>query len=654
MILPFVSAVPDAPASVWLTGVENPPFDKDGIITVNWEPVANENISRYNIYPIDTASGQVIYVGSNTTATTYIFSGHTSGNFTFNVAAVNNLDQEGPATISDWVFIKTVPPTISFVAPTPENNAYTKNNWTTISISVTDSFLDSVILNWNGADMFFKDPPGIIRAYPPEMHSEGKYSYYLWANDSAGNSIKSETRYITYDATKPSITVNSPADGAKYYSLTIPIEYTATDNSPVSCFYEYDSINTTLTDCKRADLTPIYGNGSNITIWVSDAAGNINFEYVLFSSNPPKPPVILSATPERGKTIEAPSISGKNTETISVKVDKASQCKYATAPNTSFEAMQYGFVDTGSNIHNATISLTDKASYSFYVRCASTDTAVDLEDYLLQFSTADPSGLLIIDPEGTVLKNNTLLIETMAGRTTSVNVPVKTRAAYDVTNVVSTSSGNGSSFVIVVFPPAIKSNGISNITVQATPSASGTFNAEINLSFGGFSSAIPVEIIVFDDIFSELNMIEATISNSSASIDVLKSKGRDVGTLSDELNRIAPELSLVRSLYDEGKYAEASKRFMPLSESYNSLKEDILSAEGGGRIGNESFDATGSNSSIGGMSLTTTIIIIIVVIVIVVLVTSLVHKDKKKEAAADAPPQETQPEPSENPANYGI
>ncbi|MBU4300559.1 MAG: fibronectin type III domain-containing protein [Nanoarchaeota archaeon] len=643
LVVPFVSALPDAPPLVWFTGNENPPFDNNGVFTVNWDPVTNEEILRYNIYLNYASGGNPILVGSNTTPTTFLFSGSSGGNYTFKVTAVNTINEEGLGTISDWVFVHTSRPLINYAPPTPENNAYTKENWTTISGNVLDSYIDTTIINWNGADNIYRHASGILWMYTFEMPTPGKYTYYVWANNSATNFIKGDVRSIIYDITKPSLSIISPVQDAVYDSVSISLDYVASDAAPITCSYEYNSINTTIFGCENITFLPIYNNKTTITIWVSDAAGNMNSASAVFTANTPSAPKIISTVPENNKMLVAPLLSGKFNDVISIKTDKQANCRYSTTPNTSFESMANYFIAAENNTHNTTVSLSDKTTYLFYIRCKSLDNAINTDDYLLQFSTADSNGLVIIDPNSTVLKNNVLHIKTIKDKPTVVKVPLKTRALYNVYGVTAKVPDDVAMSIQAKAPVMISNSEASYLTIYAFPSVSGVLKTNITLSLSTYSSTFLVEVTTYYDFYPEFDAVDLAIPNISSQIQNLSLKGVDVTKYNVELERMKSDISDIYSIYSSENPAEAREKFLQLNDSFNLLNADIMSAqrkadESNSLLGSISDSDKGDSDSGGGISLSVIVIVIILVIVVIIIATSYMPDNDDKDALADAPP----------------
>jgi len=59
---------------------------------------------------------------------------------------------------------------------------------------------------------------------------DGSYTYLGWANDTAGNTGKTETRTLTLNATLLTVAINSPITGEYLQNLTITINGTTTTN----------------------------------------------------------------------------------------------------------------------------------------------------------------------------------------------------------------------------------------------------------------------------------------------------------------------------------------------------------------------------------------------------------------------------------------
>ncbi|MGC9310947.1 MAG: hypothetical protein ACP5E4_04475, partial [Candidatus Aenigmatarchaeota archaeon] len=91
-------------------------------------------------------------------------------------------------------------PALAFVLPTANNSSTVKFSWVELNVTIDDSNFDTFILNWNGSNTTYTNSSWEVTKFNSTRHlfyknitngtglSEGQYTYYGWANDSAGNS----------------------------------------------------------------------------------------------------------------------------------------------------------------------------------------------------------------------------------------------------------------------------------------------------------------------------------------------------------------------------------------------------------------------------------------------------------------------------------
>jgi len=126
-----------------------------------------------------------------------------AGIFHVNVTA----NSTGDSTKVDFVNTTTTveditAPGITFVAPTPEDNAMLNTSYVTINVTLNETG-SIAYLNWNGVNEtmngsgtnFYLNKTGL---------ADAQYTYKVYANDTAGNMGESETRVVIIDTTPPS------------------------------------------------------------------------------------------------------------------------------------------------------------------------------------------------------------------------------------------------------------------------------------------------------------------------------------------------------------------------------------------------------------------------------------------------------------------
>ncbi|MCK5594059.1 MAG: hypothetical protein KAI18_02335, partial [Candidatus Aenigmarchaeota archaeon] len=136
-------------------------------------------------------------------------------------------------------------PIITFISPTEDNNKYLSENYTYLNWSLTESNPDTTILNWNGTNYTV----GVDYSNRTDL-ADGTYTYYLWANDTSGNTNQTETRTVTVDSTDPSIGFTAPTEDNDSYINE-----------------DYTYINTTVTDANLNSTAFIDWNNSLVGWW---------------------------------------------------------------------------------------------------------------------------------------------------------------------------------------------------------------------------------------------------------------------------------------------------------------------------------------------------------------------------------------------------
>ncbi len=109
--------------------------------------------------------------------------------------------------------VDTTPPSVSFTSPTPPNGSISTANSITINVTHTELYPDTLILNWNGTN-FSQAYSGNYTSLTFYNLSDGRYSYYIWVNDTAGNANATEVRMITIDTSPPMLLSITPLNGS--------------------------------------------------------------------------------------------------------------------------------------------------------------------------------------------------------------------------------------------------------------------------------------------------------------------------------------------------------------------------------------------------------------------------------------------------------
>ena len=93
--------------------------------------------------------------------------------------------------------VDTTPPTIDFMAPTPEDGSTVTVNYVNISACVTDSSdVAVVLLNWNGVNETMNMSGLNTWSVSKTNLPDGNYTFKVYANDTAENMGESEIRTV--------------------------------------------------------------------------------------------------------------------------------------------------------------------------------------------------------------------------------------------------------------------------------------------------------------------------------------------------------------------------------------------------------------------------------------------------------------------------
>ncbi|MFH1786146.1 MAG: hypothetical protein ABH829_00630 [archaeon] len=101
----------------------------------------------------------------------------------------------------------------------------------------------------------------------------------FYCNNTLDISSESLTRTFKVDLTNPNVTVQSPAAGGNYSSLSVGLNFTAVDANLDKCWYNLNNFtNHTLSGCQNSTLGPGVGvaEGTNwVVVYVNDTGGHM-------------------------------------------------------------------------------------------------------------------------------------------------------------------------------------------------------------------------------------------------------------------------------------------------------------------------------------------------------------------------------------------
>ena len=129
---------------------------------------------------------------------------------------------------------------------------------------------------------------------------DGTYLWNIGCNDSLGNSAINGNKTFVVDTVNPGLSVSEPIGGKT--SRTIALEFSVSDNSPVSCLYNVylgDSLHLSnrSVNCGESSSFDVSADGSFVlNFYVNDSAGHLNSTNSSFSVDTSSVPVVPPAT----------------------------------------------------------------------------------------------------------------------------------------------------------------------------------------------------------------------------------------------------------------------------------------------------------------------------------------------------------------------
>lgn len=191
-------------------------------------------------------------------------------------------------------------PQVWFEDPTPLLNWSEQTGTSvTVNVSYTELYPDTVLLNWNGADEVMSSPSVTKPGLP-----DGEYTFYVWMNDSAGNSNQTESRTVVVDTTAPEVyfTAPTPANNSVLSGDSITIGVFHQDRSLGTLILNWDGGNSTqsFSAGNQTNITVSVSDGQHsFYVWVSDTLGNSNStetRFITVDNTPPSGPSGWSGT----------------------------------------------------------------------------------------------------------------------------------------------------------------------------------------------------------------------------------------------------------------------------------------------------------------------------------------------------------------------
>jgi hypothetical protein len=134
------------------------------------------------------------------------------------------------------IIVDNTPPQLAYVNATPADNHVQNTTSAIINVTHNETYPDTVILYWDGAQDTIKPYSGNFTNFTKTGLGDGIYTYYVWANDTLGNTNTTAARTLRVDFNAPNITLLAPANGSTVTSNAVPFVFNVNDSSQyVNC-----------------------------------------------------------------------------------------------------------------------------------------------------------------------------------------------------------------------------------------------------------------------------------------------------------------------------------------------------------------------------------------------------------------------------------
>ena len=173
------------------------------------------------------------------------------------------------------ITVDKINPLVNYTSSSDTNGTYNRN-WTLVEVEITETNVESVLLNWSGnLETMTTLGSGIFSLNKTNL-SDGNYLFNVFVNDSAGNSNSTVYRNITIDTIAPTITIISPTS-SNYSNSLLELNISLNEDG-LTCQYSIDSgLNNSMDQVNSTyfNSTHIFTEGNHlIKFYCNDTINN--------------------------------------------------------------------------------------------------------------------------------------------------------------------------------------------------------------------------------------------------------------------------------------------------------------------------------------------------------------------------------------------
>jgi hypothetical protein len=297
-------------------------------------------------------------------------------------------------------------PAISYNQNTDASGSYSRN-WTFINITAQDPNLDRVLLFWNGTSQNFTNSSASLYWITKTDLADGIYTFYAFANDTAGNTNQTDVRTIRIDTTAPNITVLSPLNSTYYGSLPFFMNVSVNENAS-SCWFRLDAGSNS--SMVSLNTTYYYNSTSpgqglhNVTFYCNDTVGNIGQSQLYYFSIDTIPPVVTLNQPIQGYNTSSTTVIFNCSATDNVALRNVSL--YGNWSGWGAKSTNSSGLNNTNYLFNLTLPEGDFAWNC--LACDNTNCSFAASNRTLTVDTTNPTLSVQLPPDGKAYNTTTI------------------------------------------------------------------------------------------------------------------------------------------------------------------------------------------------------------------------------------------------------
>jgi hypothetical protein len=212
---------------------------------------------------------------------------------------------------------------INFFDPTPANNSNLNVGIFGINLSLTETYFANMTIRLFNSTGTFNTTLIIdgTRFINYTEVPDGNYSYNVTIKTTTGTDNVSETRQLIIDTSLPAINITSPRGEIihHFFGDNLTLNWSVSDDNLQTCWYEYNSTNTTLT-CGDNNFSFLPTSQLNLTFYANDSFGNEQSNFTEWTFLILEKPVVFnSSTFETEQETFILNVSSSGTYTITAE-----------------------------------------------------------------------------------------------------------------------------------------------------------------------------------------------------------------------------------------------------------------------------------------------------------------------------------------------